>query len=110
MLLHSTNPLNPVWYSAAFDSRQGAELKRIMTTIQLPKGIEGDLSFAQFQEICHHFNCELLGKTRSHEWQIESEDPANFYWLGANMAFRKETPLSISYVESIAQNNSKQLL
>ncbi len=78
-----------------------------MYQIELPAGIQGDMTFAMFSDLCEHFNCSLEGKTRSGSWIIESEDAANFYWLGANMALRINTPLSVSIAEKIASGNNQ---
>ncbi len=73
-----------------------------MERLELPAGIQGDMSFAQFSDLCEYFHCSLEGKTRNHTWIIESEEVINFYWLGANMALRINTPLSMSIAEKIA--------
>jgi len=69
--------------------------------IELPADIHGELSFAQFCEFCEHFGCDVLGKTRGGTWIIESADTMNFFWLGANMAFVRQTPLTVSYLEKV---------
>ncbi len=71
--------------------------------IELPQGIQGDLTFEQFDKLCDHFGCSLA-KTRSGTWIIESEAPVNFFWLGANIYNRTVTPLTISVTEKIAIN------
>ncbi len=69
--------------------------------IELPSGIEGELSFAQFCDFCEHFGCDLLGKTRSGTWIVETDETMNLFWLGANMAFAYKTPLTVSYLEKL---------
>lgn len=76
--------------------------------IELPAGIQGELSFAQFCEFCDHFGCDLLGKTRSGNWIIETDEIMNIYWLGANMAFSYNSPMTVSYLEKIKQRNTHE--
>lgn len=76
--------------------------------LQLPAGIEGDWTFAQFDDVCTHFSCTLEGKTRSGEWIISSDDPINFFWLGGNMSMRGSgTFRTIPAVDMIAASSSK---
>ena len=77
----------------------------MFTEIELPKGIEGDLTFAQFDELCSRFNCNLLGKCRNGVWKVETDDVINFFWLGANIYNRTETPLTISITQKIANSS-----
>ena len=52
--------------------------------IKIPKGVaKGDLD--SFGNMCKHYDCELEKSSRySNELTISSEDPTNFFWLGAN--------------------------
>ncbi len=69
-----------------------------MHEIRIPIGCEGNnVSFENFHAFCEEFGCELHKKRRGDaEWHITSDDATNFFWLGMNLNFKHESPISIS--------------
>lgn len=65
-----------------------------MFSINLPVGI-ADATYNQLKAYCEHFNCILKpAKKNQIYYECETEDPVNFFWLGANMFLRTDNPLS----------------
>jgi hypothetical protein len=69
-------------------------------TIELPQGFMKREPFAKF---CERFGCELLKskKGENHLFIVSSEDPINFFWLGANINFYYKTSFAISAASEI---------
>jgi hypothetical protein len=68
--------------------------------IELPKG---DYNREQFAKFCKRFGCKLLKSKRSesHLFIVSSEDPINFFWLGANINFIYDSGIAISAAAEI---------
>ena len=77
--------------------------------IELPKG---DYNRAQFAKFCERFGCKLLKSERSenHLFTISSEDPLNFFWLGANINFYYKIGIAISAASEIFTGCKKKKL
>lgn len=78
-------------------------------TIELPKG---DYNRQQFAKFCERFNCKLLASKRGeqHLFVVSSEDPINFFWLGANLNFIYKSSMAISAASEIFTTCSKKRL
>jgi hypothetical protein len=78
-------------------------------TIELPAA---DYNRQQFSKFCKRFGCELLKSKRSeqHLFIVSSEDPINFFWLGANLNFIYESGIAISAAAEIFTGCSKKKL
>jgi hypothetical protein len=78
-------------------------------TIELPAG---DYKRQQFSRFCKRFGCELLKSKRGeqHLFIVSSEDPINFFWLGANLNFIYKSGIAISAAAEIFTGCSKKKL
>lgn len=70
--------------------------------IVLDAGILGGASLTDFRKFCANWNCEVCPPNRvTHTITITTDDPTNFYWLGANMYFKYKDNLSESLSSKI---------
>lgn len=67
-----------------------------MYQIKIPIGSIA-YDYLSFRSYCAHFQCNVIEPKRGHiDYVIETDEYVNFYWLGLNLNFRHDTPLSIS--------------
>lgn len=68
-----------------------------MYRIEIPVGVGGNPTQEQLAEFCDYFSCRLQKKKKGYPyWTITSEDPLNFFWLGANIGFKHNNNISLS--------------
>ena len=76
----------------------------IMHEIQLPLAML-DYPFAKVKAYCEHFNCKVTKPKRGEVYyKIESANPINFFWLGANLSLRSTSTLTITPAEQFLIN------
>lgn len=78
-------------------------------TIELP---QGDYNRKQFAKFCKRFGCELLTSKKEdrHFLVVSSEDPINFFWLGANINFYYKSGIAVSAAAEIFDTCQKKRL
>ena len=69
-----------------------------MNLIYLPVDFFGDVAFDKIAAYCEHFNCKAFTPKKG-EIAIDTEDPINFFWLGANLNFKSTSSLTITPAE-----------
>lgn len=65
--------------------------------IELPVGVISE-NFSKVKAYCNHFNC-VIHKEKDGYNIVETEDPINLFWLGANLHLKSTSSLTITPAE-----------
>lgn len=71
-----------------------------MPHIELPIDFFSDTPFDKVKAYCNHFGCSISKPRKGDNiYTIQSDNPINFFWLGANVALKSESSLTITPAE-----------
>jgi hypothetical protein len=58
---------------------------KITVRVSVPDRLTPRILHVQFIKLCAHFECIAQHDDDHNSWNIETSDPVNLLWLGANM-------------------------